>query len=255
MRPPYVTGYFYPDNANSLLDMIKRFLDECVHKDVDGKLRGLVVPHAGYVYSGIVAAAGYSILRSHMDEIDKIILLGPSHYALFDGAASSGEDVWETPLGMLQVHGLNGSVVKPFPQVHVQEHSLEVQIPFIQLTAPNASLYPVLIGNVSPKTLASDIDKHVDDRTVVVVSSDLSHYYPYDEAVRIDSKANQCIPKLDVECVEKYVEACGKMGILTLMHIALSRNWKCMFVDYKNSGDTSGDKSRVVGYGCYAFFS
>ncbi len=253
MRPPAVAGTFYPGDGQSLVSMISNFINRCAKPEMNGKLRGLIVPHAGYIYSGIVAAAGYRLLMERKDEIRKIILLGPSHYSLFNGAASSGEDVWETPLGMVSVRELVGNHIFILPSAHSNEHSLEVQIPFLQITCPKAGIYPVLIGNADFLQLADDLLQYVDDSTLVLVSSDLSHYHAYGDAVKIDSYANKCIPELDVECVEQRVEACGKIGILALMRIAKSKSWKGMFVDYKNSGDTSGDKSRVVGYGCYAF--
>lgn len=253
MRPPSVAGAFYPSDGLSLTKMIDTFLNSCKEMDVEGKLRGLIVPHAGYIFSGIVAASGYRVLMKHKDEISKIFLLGPSHYSLFNGAASSGEDVWETPLGMVNVHPMEGSTISILPSVHRQEHSLEVQIPFIQIACPKAELYPLLLGNVDPIQLSRDLLSWIDDRTLILISSDLSHYYTYEKANKVDSYANKCIPSLDIKCVEHNVEACGKLGILALMHVAKVKSWKGMLLDYKNSGDTSGDKSTVVGYGCYVF--
>jgi AmmeMemoRadiSam system protein B len=254
MRQPAVAGMFYPDDSMKLLGMIKEFLDKCKKVGTNGKLRGLVVPHAGYMFSGIVAAAGYRVVFAKKDELDKIILIGPSHYLLFEGAASSGEDIWETPLGMVEVHQLTGRHIVPFPHAHVEEHSLEVQVPFLQVVCPKAKIHPLVTGEVDPSMLAKDIEHYIDDRTLILVSSDLSHYYPYHKAVEIDSVANECIPSLNIKCVEEKVEACGKTGILTLMHIAKNLGWKGQLIDYKNSGDTYGDKSQVVGYGCYGFF-
>ncbi|MGC8924289.1 MAG: AmmeMemoRadiSam system protein B [Candidatus Micrarchaeia archaeon] len=254
MRVPAVAGMFYPDEGIKLLGMIKELLGQCKKASIKGRLRGLIVPHAGYIFSGIVAAAGYNMVLSRKEEIDKIILIGPSHYMMFNGAASSGEDVWETPLGMVEVHELIGRHIVPFPRAHVEEHSLEVQVPFLQVVCPSARIYPLVTGEVDPSMLAKDIEQYIDDRTLILVSSDLSHYYPYYKAVEIDSKANECIPSLNIECVNEKVEACGKTGILTLMHIAKDMGWKGQLIDYKNSGDTYKDKSQVVGYGCYAFF-
>ncbi len=254
MRPPAVAGMFYPSDPSLLLSMIDDFLKQSVDFQLNGKLRAIVVPHAGYVYSGIVAAAGYKLVKQHMNEFDKVILLGPSHYVAFRGVASPGTDVWETPLGMVRVFDLKGKHIAPFPEAHSKEHSLEVQIPFLQITLPKAEYYPLVLGDVDPKSLADDLIPYMNDRTLLVISSDLSHYHPYDEAVKIDSIANDCIPKLDYDCVLNKVEACGKLGILTLIEIAKRKRWKAALVDYKNSGDTAGPKDQVVGYGCYAFY-
>lgn len=253
MRSPAVAGLFYPSDPQGLLNMIDQFLNKSKSVNVEGSIRALVVPHAGYIYSGIVAAAGYKLVKNNPN-IRKVVILGPSHYVLFRGAAAPGIDVWETPLGMFRVYDLQSKLIAPYPEAHRREHSIEVQMPFLQVVLPKAEYYPVVVGEVDPAELARDISNVIDSSTIIVVSSDLSHYYPYDEAVKIDANANECIPKLDIDCVNERVEACGKTGILTLMHIARERGWKGKLIDYKNSGDTAGDKDSVVGYGAYVFY-
>ncbi len=255
MRIPAVAGMFYPDDPHSLLEEIDGLLKNAKRKDMSGKLRGLIVPHAGYVYSGIVAAAGYRLLKEHNSDYDDIIVMGPSHYATFYGAATVPSDVWEMPLGPVQMHPMAGKYIVPLREVHEREHSVEVQIPFIQVCAPKANIYPLVLGDVAPEELANDVYKRLNERTLVIASSDLSHYYPYDTAIKLDSIANEAIPKLDAERVKQDVEACGKSAILALMYIALHEHWRCELLDYRNSGDTGGDKESVVGYGCYGFFS
>ncbi len=253
MRSPAVAGLFYPSDPQGLLNMIDQFLRDSKSTEVDGSIKALIVPHAGYIYSGIVAAAGYKLVKNNPN-ITKVIILGPSHYVWFRGAASPGMDVWETPLGMFRVYDIQSNVIQPFPEAHRKEHSVEVQMPFLQVVLPKAEYYPIVVGEVDPEVLARDLSTFIDKSTLLIVSSDLSHYHPYEEAVRIDSNANECIPKLDINCVKDKVEACGKTGILTLMNIARERGWKGKLIDYKNSGDTAGDKDSVVGYGAYVFF-
>lgn len=254
MRLPAVAGLFYPSDGMELLRMIEKLLNDASKYKGSGALRGLIVPHAGYIYSGIVAAAGYRLLKEHRKDIDEIILIGPSHYMTFYGAATVVSDVWQTPLGHVQMQPMAGKCIVPLREAHEQEHSLEVQVPFMQVCAPEARIFPLVIGDATPIDLANDIQLRLTDRTLVVASSDLSHYYPYDKAVKLDSIANKCIPALDIECVQSRVEACGKSAILTLMHLAKRMFWRGELIDYRNSGDTAGDKDRVVGYGCYAFF-
>ena len=136
---------------------------------------------------------------------------------------------------------------------HLAEHSIEVQLPFLQSVGKNFTIVPLLCGNVDPAELANAIMDEIGERTVVIASSDLSHYNQYDRAVKIDRIANEAVPALDIARFEKEGDACGKTAILTLMHIAKRKKWTGKLLDYRNSGDTAGPKSEVVGYGCYAF--
>lgn len=279
-RQPAVAGAFYPSNKQRLESMIDDFLDNAVKADIKGHLKGIIVPHAGYIYSGIVAAAGFKLLQSlQQNKKWKVLLIGPSHRADFYGAASSGFDEWQTPLGNIKVKNLadeirktklvavsdedgngheNGheesKLVAVSDEVMQQEHSLEVEVPFLQKVLNDFELYPLCLGDINPELLAKELRDFVKrEDVIVVVSSDLSHYYTYDEAKQLDDFANKYIPRIIINEVHDRVEACGIKGILTLLHIADELGWRGHFVDYKNSGDTSGDKSQVVGYGCYAF--
>lgn len=250
-----MAGQFYPADPDELKEMILGYLDKAVQKDLPGRLTGFVSPHAGYVYSGIVAAAGFKILAEQKN-VEHVIILGPSHQMAFSGAAVPEADSWNTPLGEVPVvqpesHRLGG-VIAVSDEAHEFEHSLEVQVPFIQVILPKAKILPVICGDVQPSRLAGELEKIIDEKTVIVASSDLSHYLPYDQAVDADSFANKFVPEGDPVRAEN-IDACGAVPILTLMHLARKFGWTGHFVDYKNSGDTAGDKSRVVGYGCYAF--
>ena len=255
-RQPAVAGQFYPTDPDELKEMVLGYLDQATQKDLPGRLAGFVSPHAGYQYSGIVAAAGFKILAKQDPLPKRIVILGPSHQMPFSGAVVPIVEAWATPLGKMDIvspkqHGLAG-VISASDQFHELEHSLEVQLPFIQLTCPAAKILPIICGEIQPQELADELEKVVDDKTVIIASSDLSHYLPYDQAVERDSKANDLIPAGDPEKA-RGIDACGKIPVLTLMHLAKKFGRQGHFVDYKNSGDTSGDKSRVVGYGCYAF--
>jgi MEMO1 family protein len=253
VRNPAVAGAFYPEDARELRMMIEKFLALAGDVKVGGKLRGLVIPHAGYVYSGPTAAYGYKALQSA--KFDKVIIMGPSHYATFPGACESGYGLWDTPLGRVKAKSASGWPISIFPQAHGPEHCLEVQLPFLQvISTGEIEVWPLLCGQVEPSELAERIIKELDAKTVVIASSDLSHYKDYDSAKRTDRIANEAVPALDIARFEREGDACGKTAILTLMHIAKKKKWKGVLLDYRNSGDTAGPKSSVVGYGCYAFY-
>jgi len=259
MREPAVAGSFYPDDEKELREMIEKFLKDAGDVKVPGKLRGLVVPHAGYVYSGPTAAYGYKVLMEQKKQPDQIFLFGPAHYGMFVGIADSGYDIWKTPLGMVNTKSISSkitdrSLVHVYPRAHDPEHSLEVQLPFLQTVMKEQfTAYPVLTGEVSPASLANAVEPVLDEDSLFLVSSDLSHYHPYENAKRIDSVANESVPNLDFKKAELF-EACGKTAILTLMQTAKSKGWKGKLLDYRNSGDTAGPRDGVVGYGAYAFY-
>lgn len=261
IRKAQFAGSFYPSGPLELAEMVDGFLKTPLRPAVAGlrwgqgaKLKAIIVPHAGYIYSGVVAASGYRLLKS-LKFLKRVVLIGPSHSEYFKGVVLDESDFWETPLGRVPVshlrHLSNLGSTK-------DEHSLEVQVPFLQRVMGEFEIVPILTGEIEAEDLSDRLLKFLkllkDEKNIIIVSSDLSHYYPYDEAVRIDRTANEAIPALDIERVEKKVEACGKTGILAIMHLAKKLGWKGMFLDYKNSGDTAGDKTRVVGYGCYGFY-
>jgi AmmeMemoRadiSam system protein B len=266
IRPAAVAGSFYPASPERLRRTVEALLAQANPPAFRGKLRGLIVPHAGYIYSGPVAATGYktvSLLRGPADESAsslRVLLLGPAHYVYFVGAATLDVDAWQTPLGLVKssqeliTRALKHGDLLDNPEAHAPEHSLEVQLPFLQVVLPHCTIFPVLTGECDYRELARVLSSYLDELDLVIVSSDLSHYYPYDEAVQRDAIAHRAIEQLDIRLMEDHVEACGKTAILTLMEIARERSWRAKLLDYRNSGDTAGDKFRVVGYGCYAFF-
>jgi AmmeMemoRadiSam system protein B len=190
----------------------------------------------------------------------RILLLGPAHYVSFVGAATVDCDAWQTPLGLVQsakdliARALERGDLQNNPEAHAPEHSLEVQLPFLQIALPHSEIFPILTGECDSRELARVLGPYLDTVDLFIVSSDLSHYYPYEEAVERDALAHQAIENLDLVLMEERVEACGKTAIVTLMQIAKDQGWKAKLLDYRNSGDTAGDTLRVVGYGCYAFY-
>ncbi len=179
IRKPAVADAFYPGEPDELLAMLECFLNDAKPAKLDGRLRALIVPHAGYVYSGSVAAFGYKLLAKEKN-ISKILLIGPSHYAGFFGAAESGADAWQTPLGIVKCGklGIRSELISTIPEVHAPEHNLEVQIPFLQSVMQNKdfTIYPILTGEVSPVSLAESLADFIDEKTFVIASSDLIHY-------------------------------------------------------------------------------
>ncbi len=269
IRYPAVAGTFYPDDKDELSQMINEFLSAVDDSKIDeaklhlpgrSRLRGIVVPHAGYEYSGPIAAYGYKALAKYKGKVTRAVVMGPAHFVPFNGACESGHDFWQTPLGDVKIDRISVSKSKNgqigiYPEAHEPEHSIEVQLPFIQTVLGNdVEAIPLLCGDADPKALAKVVEQELDDRTIVIASSDLSHYKPYAEAVKTDKLANETVPSLDIERFMRHGDACGHTPILTLMHIAKSKGWTGRLLDYRNSGDTAGPKTQVVGYGCYAFY-
>ncbi len=247
IRRAVAAGTFYPSNKERLQVMIKTFLENVKTDDINA--RGFVMPHAGYMYSGQVAAYGYKIIQSL--KIKRVILLGPSHFIPFVGSSISTVDFWETPLGKVKVEKVKTKFLD-FPEAHKYEHSIEVQLPFLQFVLEDFQIVPISLGDDDYKDVEKEIEPLIDN-AIIIASSDLSHYHNYDTAVKIDEVANKSIPSLNIKKAEK-IEACGKTAILALMQLAKKMGWKGKKLFYANSGDTAGDKSQVVGYGCYAFY-
>lgn len=257
IRKPAVANLFYTGNPIELEKQVDFFLDNSVDVSLDGTLKTLISPHAGFIYSGIVAGSAYKQLRK-LDQTKnwKVILLGPSHRYPLNGATVCAYDKFLTPLGEIKVSSVTQELVQKLgfiPYADSQEHSLEVQLPFLQLTLKNFELIPIMLGRINVKSLATILTPYMDENTILVISTDLSHFFTYEKAMEVDSICNTAIPKLDTETMMKDGDACGIYGVLTSMFIAKDLGWKGHFLDYKNSGDTGSDKSRVVGYGAYAF--
>ncbi len=261
LRKPAVAGAFYPGDQKDLEKMVDGYLDKAGPPAVKN-LRGLISPHAGYPYSGPVAAFGYKLLEGH--DFRTVVILAPSHRVAFRGASIPDADGYETPLGKIPISPKAAKLAKIEPFVlspasgrgspHGQEHSLEVQLPFLQRTLKNFSIVPIVFGRVDPEQVAKALEKIIDERTLIVASSDLTHYLPYDEANRLDKQCCEAICSGKPDQIEER-NACGRGPILALMAIAKDKGWKARLLDYRNSGDTSGNKrGGVVGYASIAFY-
>jgi AmmeMemoRadiSam system protein B len=222
-------------------------------------LKALVVPHAGYVYSGPVAASAYALLASLRDRIRRVVLLGPSHRVGFEGLAASSADAFETPLGRVEIDAEAVERALLLPQVrrldaaHAQEHSLEVQLPFLQRVLSDFRLVPLVVGDATPAEVAEVIETLWGGaETLLVVSSDLSHYLPYEQAKALDRATTQAIENLDPEAIGED-QACGRLPVQGLLLAARRHGLHARTLDLRSSGDTAGSRDAVVGYGAYAF--
>jgi len=251
-----IAGGFYPADPDHLKRTVDTFCREVDTPKVQGNLRALMVPHAGYVYSGPVAAMGYRIIRDLDQEKNwTIIMIGPSHYVPFRGVSVGLYDEYACPLGAVPVSRVarkfldSGAVF--LPQAHEREHSLEVQLPFLRHCLRSFEIIPLLTGSVDAKFVADMVKSHIDERTIVLVSTDLSHEKPYSEARTIDTALLDKIIEGDESGIKRG-EACGIKGIHAMVILSNRLNWRRQLIGYATSGDTYGSKNRVVGYGCVA---
>ena len=238
--------------------MVKNLLASA--KTPDGPApKAIIAPHAGYDYSGPVAASAYARLQPARDTIKRVVLIGPAHYAEFAGLATSSADAFSTPLGLVAVDK-NAIAqlrllpqLKVFDQAHEPEHCLEVHLPFLQTVLDGFALVPLLVGDADDEGVAEMLAALWDGpETCIVVSSDLSHYHDYQTARATDWATSQIIEGLRGECLDAE-QACGYRPIRGLLHLARRRGLRSRNVDLRNSGDTSGRRDQVVGYGAFTF--
>ncbi len=258
VRPPVVAGMFYPSNRKDLETEIERAFRHAVPADPDLVPRALVAPHAGYVYSGAIAASAFSLLEPIRHKVHRVVLLGPSHRIHLDGIGVTSVEAWDTPLGRVAIDDELRSSVLGFPWAHVNdrahapEHSLEVEVPFLQTVLDDFTLLPLVVGETDPAEVSDTIDAVWDTpETIVVVSTDLSHYLPHGEAVSRDNATARQILAMDPTRIGDH-DACGCRPLRGLLRAAKNRGLTVHQLDLRNSGDTAGDKERVVGYGAFA---
>ncbi len=258
VRPPAVAGQFYPADPAALEALLRESFAEA-REAPPHPVKAMIVPHAGLIYSGPVAASAYRMLLPQADRIRRVVLLGPSHRVGFHGLAVTSADAYETPFGIITIDKSAIAEIQALPQVHLldeahrHEHSLEVQLPFLQAVLKDFELVPLVVGEATPQQVAEVLERLWDgDETLIAISSDLSHYHPYDEARMIDSATSQAILELDPSRIG-YDNACGRNPVNGLLLLARQYGLKPELVDLRNSGDTAGDKSQVVGYGAYVF--
>ena len=256
-RPAAVAGMFYPESAPLLAGAVTEMLDQAA-TNPPLRPKAIIAPHAGYIYSGPIAASAYAPLAELRGTIRRVVLLGPTHRVAVDGLAVPTCSAFSTPLGKVMVDQKAIASIADLPQIaasdeaHAQEHSLEVQLPFLQTVLGEFSLLPLAVGDASAEEVAEVLERvWGGDETLIVVSSDLSHYLNYDAACLTDSRAARQILELDPTL--NHHQACGATPINGLLLAARHHKLHGKLLDLRNSGDTAGDKSRVVGYGAFAF--
>lgn len=264
VRLPAVAGMFYPGSADELGADVDRMLGEAAagsraeSRSTGWGPKALIVPHAGYIYSGPIAASAYARLRPARGRIQRVVLLGPAHRLPFRGFALPSVKAFRTPLGDIAIDRPAVDRLRGLPQVqilddaHAGEHSLEVHLPFLQRSLGSFALLPIVVG----MTGGEDVAKLLEEvwggpETLIVVSSDLSHYYNYAAAQARDSRTAAAIETLDGAALDEE-SACGRVPIRGLLQVARRRGLACRRLDLRNSGDTAGPRDQVVGYGAWA---
>ncbi len=278
VREAAVAGLFYPRNPEELSRLVSRLIEESQPREPLPGLKALICPHAGYRFSGSVAARAYALLAGQ--RFSQVVVLAPAHYAAFAGASVAVVHEFETPLGRIPVSPLAAKLASKAPffvdrpgavrrpewaehsglrvprgedTPHTWEHSLEVQLPFLQHVLGTFSLVPIVLGEVEPAEVARGLAPYLEDETLVIASTDLSHYYPQSTANRLDKECIEAICRLDDEGLSR-AEACGRGPIRVVVHLAKQFGWQSKLLDYRTSGDTYGDYSAVVGYTAIAFY-
>lgn len=254
VRPPAVAGTFYRGSEDRLRSAVRQMLQSAPLHRPALEPTMVIVPHAGHIYSGPIAAVAYRIMS--LGAPTRIGLIGPSHFVGFPGIASPGHERMATPLGEIVVDGFAAELERrglatPSEAAHSREHSLEVQLPFLQVALGDLTVLPLLTGDEDPGPAAAAIEAMVDDGMFVVVSSDLSHYHDHETAQGLDASTAAAIVDLREEDLDRF-SACGRTAVRGALRVAVRRGWRCEMLDLRTSGDTAGPKDRVVGYGAFA---
>lgn len=263
IRPAAVAGTFYPADKNELTQIVSESFAHArpLEKDLPQHVpKAVIVPHAGLIYSGPVAASAYQLFSAFKNNVNHIVLLGPSHRVPLRGMAVPTSKAFTTPLGDIPLNEdviaalIDADLVETNDMAHAYEHSLEVQLPFFQTVFAAFSLTPIVVGEATGKHVARVLE-HVwgDEHTLIVISSDLSHFHDYNTAKRLDSNTAEVIRSLQPEQLD-YEMACGCNPVKGLLTIARQKHLQPYVLDLRNSGDTAGSHDRVVGYGAYAFY-
>jgi len=259
VRAPAVAGLFYPQDEAELRRLVTGYIDACSRPGPVRKPKALIVPHAGYLYSGAVAGCAYRVLRDSGASIRHVVLLGPSHRVPMRGLAVTSLDYFSTPLGPVPIDGSGRQRLRELGLVgisdapHAAEHSLEVQLPFLQIVLGEFDLLPIATGHVPRGLVARTLEAAWNGpETLIVVSTDLSHYHTSAEARKLDAESTRSILERRGDLTDE--QACGARGVNGLIQIAQRRGLVVEMLDQRNSGDTAGDRSRVVGYGSYAVY-
>ncbi len=260
VRKAAVAGRFYPGDADTLASTVEALLEAAratrPSATVPGTLRGLDVPHAGYEYSGPIAASAYALLTELRPRLSVVAILGPSHFEPLGGMATAPHHAWRTPLGEVALdadvrgalaHGGASSSEAP----HRDEHSMEVQLPFLQRSLPDVAVLPVAVGHGAPRDGAQLLGDALPNDGLLVISTDLSHYHDAETARRLDARTADAVEALDVDALAPE-NACGVDALRLGLAWARRRGYRIVRLDLRNSADTAGDPWRVVGYGAFA---
>ena len=258
-RPAAVAGMFYPAPAHELQTLVNTLLQsgqpQAVKKSAP---KVLVVPHAGYIYSGSTAASAYNLLKPYADQIRRVVLLGPAHRVALRGMALPSNDHFETPLGKIRLDTNAINRLKQLPAIdifdaaHTLEHSLEVQLPFLQTVLSDFTLIPIVVGDTTPEEVKTVINDCWQDDTLFVISTDLSHFLNYNSACTVDNNTINHILAFDNHLHGE--QACGCRPLNGMLLTAKEKKLQIDFIGYCNSGDTAGDKERVVGYAAFSLY-
>jgi MEMO1 family protein len=258
IRPPTAAGRFYPADPAELRDLISALLSQAPPPTGPAP-KAIIAPHAGYLYSGPIAASAFAQLAPVRDVIKRVVLLGPSHFVALKGLAATSAEAFATPLGVVPVDVEALRLIAKLPQVkvldeaHAREHSLEVHLPFLQTVLSRFTLVPLAVGDATPEEIGQVLDLlWGGPETRLVISSDLSHYYDSQAAQRLDRCTAKAIEALKPEDIGED-QACGRIPILGLLHAARQHGLRARTVDLRNSGDTAGPREQVVGYGAFVF--
>ena len=249
VRDPAVAGTFYTADSGELRRQVEGYLADVAPQEGPSP-KAIIAPHAGYLYSGPIAAHAYARIRSA--GIRRVVLLGPAHRVLLRGVAASSASAWRTPLGDVPIDLTSGLPIND--AAHLEEHSLEVQLPFLQVVLGDFTLTPLVVGQASSSEIAGILGAlWGGPETLIVISSDLSHYENYETAHQMDVAASQAIVSLDANGLHT-ANACGCIPITGLLELAKQKRMRAELIDLRNSGDTAGPRDQVVGYGAYAFY-
>jgi MEMO1 family protein len=258
VRPAAVAGRFYPCDPAALAELVHSLLEQ-VPPATGPVPKAIIAPHAGYIYSGPIAASAYAQLLPARDQVRRVVLLGPSHYVALHGLATVSAQAFATPLGVVPVDVQTVRQLLKLPQVrelddaHAPEHCLEVQLPFLQIVLRKFTLVPLVVGEAATEEVTEVLDGlWGGPETCFVISSDLSHYHDAETARDLDVATAAAIETLNPTDIGE-AAACGRIPICGLLEVARRHQLRARSLDLRNSGDTAGPRDRVVGYGAFAF--
>jgi MEMO1 family protein len=256
-KEPNVAGSFYPLDPQELTALIDRYLGEVSTPQTDITPKAIIAPHAGFIYSGPIAASAYKSVAVRASSIKRIVVLAPTHHYQLQGACIPSFDGYQTPLGRVQIDRASVeqlsslAVISQSDICFEREHALEVHLPFIQrVFDPTVPVTPIIVGASSAQQLLTIFEKLDDSKTLFIVSGDLSHFLPYEEAKELDLKTSGQLEQLQFDQLT-HDQSCGYYPLQGLLLWAQQSNLKLRTVDLRNSGDTAGDRDRVVGYGAF----